>query len=429
MSFLSGLAIFFGGVLALIALYALWWYLFCYSKVKINVSDQAPDDLKELLGKCKVLTGGWKPTMFAPERFIQTLGVAIKRSRPRVVFNRELFALSDGGQVGLDWLVMSPVDKTQLSRNARSLTRAGITVPAAAEKEEDRPIVLICHGVNGGSNENYIRHFCLAIAHDPMMRGCRAVVMVSRGLCGVPMLTPRPYNAGYTEDLREAINSLHERFPNAPLMLAGFSLGANLVSRYVCEEKGRGPVIAALAVNNPFDLQASTIDMEQRQGAIGRYFSANMAKGLIRYTKKNEEALMKSPYNIDFKAIYAAKLCSEFDEAGSCKMFGLQHNYDYYREYSSLPTLQEMINEETTPMLYISAKNDPMCTKEAATKALDIVKSAGPNARIVLAVSDNGGHLGFLESTSLSDSVSWEHSWMDRAGCEWFSNVLETFVH
>jgi len=428
MSFLAGLAIFFGGILVLLVLYGLWWYLFCFSKVEITVSEQAPDDFKEILANCKILNGGWKPILLAPGGFVQTAGVPMKRSRPPVKFNRELFKLSDGGQVGLDWFPVNATDNSKIARKTKELTQAGVTVPKTAENEADRPILVICHGVNGGSNENYIRHFGRALMLDPMMCGCRVIVMVSRGLCGVPMITPRPYNAGYTEDIREVLNHLHERFPKAPLMLAGFSLGANLVSRYVCEEKGHAPIVAALAVNNPFDLQGSTIDMEQRQGFFGRYFSANIAKGLIRYTKKNEAAFKQSPYNLDFNAIYSAKLCSEFDEAGSSKMFGLAHNYDYYREYSSLPTLEQLVNEESTPMLYVAAKNDPMCTAEAATKALEIVRNAGPKTRIALAVSSNGGHLGFLESLSSTDFLSWEHSWMDRVGCDWFSNALKQYA-
>jgi len=427
MGFLAGLAIFFGGILALVALYALWWYFFCYSKVIMIISEQAPDDFKETLANCKVLNGGWKPTLVAPGKVLQTAGVPIKRSRPPVKFNRELFKLSDGGQVGLDWFTMNMNDPHKIARKVRELTKAGVTIPKTAENEDERPIVVICHGVNGGSNENYIRHFGRALMLDPMMRGCRVIVMVSRGLCGVPMITPRPYNAGYTEDIRETLNYLHEKFPKAPLMLAGFSLGANVVCRYVCEEKGNAPIVAALAVNNPFDLQASTIDMEQRQGFVGRYFSGNMAKGLIRYTKKNEEALRKSPYNIDWDGIYRAKLCSDFDEAGSCKMFGLNHNYDYYREFSSLPVFEQLVNETSTPMLFVAANNDPMCTVEAATKAFNIVRSAGPKARVAVAVSENGGHLGFLEAPSPKDMFSFEHSWMDRAGCDWFSNALKTY--
>ena len=46
MSFWGVLAIIAGVILAIVALYALWWYLFDYSKVKIIVSDNAPEDFK-----------------------------------------------------------------------------------------------------------------------------------------------------------------------------------------------------------------------------------------------------------------------------------------------------------------------------------------------------------------------------------------------
>jgi len=109
-------------------------------------------------------------------------------------------------------------------------------------------------------------------------------------------------------------------------------------------------------------------------------------------------------------------------------MFGLAHNYDYYREYSSMPTLEALIDEESTPMLYVAAGNDPMCTRKVEKKALELVSKAGPNARVAMAVSSNGGHLGFLESRTSTDFMSFEHSWVDRVGCEWFSKVLETYA-
>lgn len=366
--------------------------------------------------------------MVAPGMVAQTLGVPVKRTRPAVKCSRELLRLADGGQVGLDWFPMGASERAEYARRVRDLRRQGVAVPAAAASEEARPILVVCHGLNGGSNENYIRHFARALQADPRLRGCRVVVMVARGLGGVPMLTGRPYNAGSTDDVRAAIAHLHARYPRAPLLLAGFSLGANVACRYVCEERGRTPVAAVLAVNCPFDLHASVVNLETRQGAVGRYISANMAKGLVRYTRKNVDAIRKSPYSIDLRAIYAARLCSEFDEAGSCKMFGLAHNTDYYREYSALPVLREHAAAVTTPTLFLAAANDCMCAPEIRADVADIVRRAGPAARIALATSQNGGHLGFLETTGLHDACSWQHSWMDRVGCEWFANALNTYV-
>ena len=454
MGFLFGLAVVAGGIAGLVVLYVLWWYLFSYSKVVVTVSTEAPEDFKvcpitspltpplptenthshainnqqETLRNCKVLLGGWKPTMVAPGMATQTLGVAVKRTRPFVTCNRELLRLADGGQVGLDWFPMSSNDRARYARQVRDLQRQGVAVPAPAASEEERPIVVVCHGLNGGSNENYIRHFARALQQDPRLRGCRVVVMVARGLGGVPMLTPTPYNAGSTDDVRAAIAHLHARYPRAPLLLAGFSLGANVACRYVCEERGRTPVAAVLAVNCPFDLHASIVNLETRQGAVGRYFSANMAKGLARYTRKNAEALRKSPYRVDLRAACAARLCSEFDEAGSSKMFGLAHNTDYYREYSALPVLREHAAAVTTPTLFLAAANDCMCAPEVRAEVQDIVRRAGPAARIALATSQNGGHLGFLEATGVHDACSWQHSWMDRVGREWFANALNSYV-
>ena len=46
MGFLVGLAIVAGGITGVVLLYALWWYLFSYSKVVVTVSTEAPEDLK-----------------------------------------------------------------------------------------------------------------------------------------------------------------------------------------------------------------------------------------------------------------------------------------------------------------------------------------------------------------------------------------------
>ena len=56
---------------------------------------------------------------------------------PSVQYTRELFTLSDAGEVALDWTVSSP--------------HASVCVP------RDVPIVLVQHGLNGGSDSPYIR--------------------------------------------------------------------------------------------------------------------------------------------------------------------------------------------------------------------------------------------------------------------------------
>lgn len=53
---------------------------------------------------------------------------------------------------------------------------------------------------------------------------------------GVPITSPQLYSAGHTDDLRTALMYIAQRFSGAPLLGLGFSLGANVMTRYIAEE-------------------------------------------------------------------------------------------------------------------------------------------------------------------------------------------------
>jgi len=53
---------------------------------------------------------------------------------------------------------------------------------------------------------------------------------------GVPITSPQLYSAGTTDDLRQAMMFIAHQFPKAPLHGLGFSVGSNLLTKYVAEE-------------------------------------------------------------------------------------------------------------------------------------------------------------------------------------------------
>lgn len=53
---------------------------------------------------------------------------------------------------------------------------------------------------------------------------------------GVPVTSPQLYSAGFTNDIRTALLYISKRYPKAPLLGVGFSLGANVLTRYLAEE-------------------------------------------------------------------------------------------------------------------------------------------------------------------------------------------------
>jgi predicted alpha/beta-fold hydrolase len=65
---------------------------------------------------------------------------------------------------------------------------------------------------------------------------------------GVPLTSPQLYSSCHTDDLRQALLYISYRYPRAPLLGLGFSLGANILTRYVAEEGEECRLISACAL-------------------------------------------------------------------------------------------------------------------------------------------------------------------------------------
>ncbi|KAF3917312.1 hypothetical protein AA313_de0209306 [Arthrobotrys entomopaga] len=100
--------------------------------------------------------------------------------------------------------------------------------------EETTPIVLVLHGLGGGSHENYIR-----LSLEPLIAsknagglGFAAAVVNARGCAWTKLTSNRMFNAMFTQDFRQVVKMIRERFPRRPIMGLGFSLGANILARW-----------------------------------------------------------------------------------------------------------------------------------------------------------------------------------------------------
>ena len=106
-----------------------------------------------------------------------------------------------------------------------------------------------------GSYESYVRAI-LSRACAPVEEGglgYRAAVINFRGCvspsigfpflipnvglgAGIPLTSQLFYSAGHTDDTRQALRYITHRYPNALLLGLGFSLGSNVLTRYLGEE-------------------------------------------------------------------------------------------------------------------------------------------------------------------------------------------------
>ncbi|KAJ3064862.1 hypothetical protein HDU98_011770 [Podochytrium sp. JEL0797] len=326
--------------------------------------------------QCPSLTKAFMPTWFLMNGHLQTIyaGMAARVSGREFSYDRELLNLPDGGLVAIDW-----------------------TSPDSVTKET--PILILLHGLGGGSYDKYILDFI----PPALERGFRIAALNSRGCGGIAVHTPQLYSGSFTDDVRLMIDRIHVQFPRAPLIGIGFSLGANLMMKCVGEDADRTKLCASVSVANPFDLHVSQTFLHTT--LLGReLYSRVMTNGLKEFFAKHKQAFVNTtrvnPKQIDVISATQVEnstyLC-EFDDAITRRMFGFRNVFEYYRmascvEYSLFCALAQYVPDIQIPTLFLSDYNDPIAGKESIP-----VFDVQGNPNIVLAVTRRGGHLGWFE--------------------------------
>ena len=113
------------------------------------------------------------------------------------------------------------------------------------------PLVLLLHGLEDNAETAYVRGFMQAIA----AYGWNPVLLEFRSCGGELNHAPRLYHMGETTDLDFVIRRLAARYPHTPIHLLGFSLGANVVLKWLGEQRVNLPenLRSAATLSAPFD--------------------------------------------------------------------------------------------------------------------------------------------------------------------------------
>ena len=309
--------------------------------------------------------GLWAGTNFTPPLWLrnphlQTLWPAIFRRRPVLPLIRERLELTDG-------------DFIDLAR-----------VPAAG------PAVLVLHGLEGSLRSHYPLPLMAALAGA----GLQPVFMHLRGCSGEPNRLTRSYHSGAIEDLAEVLLLLAAR--GRPVAAAiGFSLGGNLLLRYLGVHGPAARLRAAVAVSVPFLLSAAADRLEQGASRLYQHYLL----GHLKTSYRRKFALLPSPLRVDLARIRTLRA---WDEHITAPLNGFAGADDYYARCSCGPVLAGI----TTPTLIVHSTDDPFLYPENVPHPDQV----GPGVR--LAVQAHGGHVGFVEgqlpwrTTSLVDRLA-----------------------
>lgn len=120
------------------------------------------------------------------------------------------------------------VQSCSLRWNADNAVRSRTAVARAVERGHDRPTLVVLPGV-GGSRDSVFSAAVVRLAYE---YGWRVCAKGYRG-CKVPLTSAYTFTLGGTLDLEATLRELRSRYPKSPLYLTGFSMGANVVSRFL----------------------------------------------------------------------------------------------------------------------------------------------------------------------------------------------------
>ncbi|KAK5032206.1 hypothetical protein LTS07_001929 [Exophiala sideris] len=248
---------------------------------------------------------------------------------------------------------------------------------------DNRPMLVMLHGLSGGSHELYLRHVLAPLIGKG---GWEACVVIARGCARTKITSSVLYNARATWDVKQIVKWLKQTFPNRPLFGIGFSLGANIITNYIAEEGSNCAFKAAVVLSNPWDLHAGNLAL-QRGWFNRNVYSATMGKSMVKLFNTHVEQVSKNP-KIDVDLVRSSKYLHEFDRHVQCPTWGYPTEGAYYRDASSVDSLMAI----RVPFLAIHAEDDPVTASEALPRVEVQQTPYG-----VLCTTSTGGHLGWFE--------------------------------
>ncbi|WDE05637.1 hydrolase [Thalassomonas viridans] len=282
---------------------------------------------------------------------LQTIAAKYLRRKTPLATVTETLELPDGDFIDLAWT----------------------EIPAAGNT---RPLVVILHGLEGSVNSHYAQGMLRAVK----ALGWIGVVMHFRGCSGRPNRQERSYHSGDTRDISYLTGLLKQRYPDSPLCAIGFSLGGNVLTRYLACTPGN-PYKAAVVICAPLHLSSCS-------DRINRGFSKVYQQYLVKMMKEStyKKIARQQLTRLDRRQLAKVVTIRDFDDKITAPVNGFVDAEDYYRQMSG----RDLLAEIRQPCLVIHAMDDPFLSHRHITGRLKL----SPTTTFELC--RRGGHVGFI---------------------------------
>lgn len=240
-----------------------------------------------------------------------------------------------------------------------------------------KKLVILIHGLEGDAQ----RHYITGSAKKFTQNGFDTCAINLRGCSGEANKLYRSYHSGATEDLIQVIQHTLDSKHYDELFLMGFSLGGNLIMKYL----GEGTMMpkqvkAAVGISVPCSLKSACDELLNSKNVL---YSARFKKHLLAKLKQKQHSF---PDKITTEEISSIVTLKDFDDIYTSRAHGFKDALDYYEKCSCnqfLPNIQ-------VPSLILNAKNDSFLGADCYP-----FEAAKSNENLYLEVPDFGGHVGF----------------------------------
>ncbi|NND08860.1 MAG: alpha/beta fold hydrolase [Saprospiraceae bacterium] len=295
---------------------------------------------------------------------LETIFPYLYRPEISVHYHRERMELTDGDFLDLDWL-----------------------------KEGRERLAILCHGLEGSSDSQYMKGMAKALH----AKGWDVLAINFRSCSGEMNRLLRMYHHGEIEDLTSVIDYVIQTRDYQAISLCGFSLGGNVIIKYLGTQGSKVPLIirSAMAVSVPCDLASSSQALDRWSS----YFYTRRFRRSLR--KKFELKNRMFPGTLDLKDFEKVKSWYDFDSKYTTRLTSFDSADYYYTQGSA----NNYIAGVRTTTLLINAANDPFLKSPSYPYAL-----CEAHPYVSLEIPTRGGHVGFwypgLPHSYLEDRAS-----------------------
>lgn len=317
-----------------------------------------------------IASSTYQAPFWLPGGHLQTIVPALARKAPQVTCQPERLELADGDFLDLEWF-----------------------------NEGRSRLAILCHGLEASAAATYIQGMAEAL----IRRGWDVLAWNYRGCSGEMNRLPRFYHSGASDDLHAVVEHALATHPATELDLIGFSLGGNMILKYLGERSDHSPRLhRAVTFSVPCDLACSS-------KTLGTLFnrSVYMKRFIDSLAGKIRAKQPMFPDLLDPAGLKGVRTFKQFDDRYTAPLHGFRDAEDYWARSSS----RQFLSRIRIPTLLVNAANDPFlgpgCYPREEAEASDFLH---------LEIPATGGHVGFFGGGP--------EAWVESRALEFLGSIL-----